>query len=607
MSQNRVLTAVLRLRDMNFGAGMGRASQGMDRLRRQTQHTRNQISRFANDSGAQFKKMALGVGGLVTAYAGFNKIGEFISSGVDEAKAMIEQETKLQTIMKNTKGVTDAQIKSVMDYANAQEELGVVGADVQIAGAQQMATFQLQASTIKTLMPAMNDLVAQTKGVNATTQDGVGVGNLMGKVMNGQVGALSKLGINFTKAQEKVLKYGTESQKAATLAEVLKMNVGGVNKALAETDEGKIKQADDQFGALREQVGGVVLMLKTQFARWFVQYIPVIKKNLTFLLDGLVNGLDAAKPHIDRMGANLKQGFEKAKPTLIWLKDKGLPKIKQILGGVVTVAKDVIDFFTTHWTTLKPIVLGVAAALGIWKIAQIGVNLAMNANPVGLVITAIGLLVVGVIELVKHWDAVKRKAIEIWDRMGKLKLIIAAIGGPITAVVIAGLTLIRHWDEVKAKAVSLWEGIKTTFSGVGEFFTNTFQGAVEGIKGFFRPVVDMINMLIDGINNIQVDPPGWVKDLTGMGSFGFDIPRIPEFAMGTAYAKDGLALMHERGGEIRRTSSGEAIIPADKSERLLDKAGGGNVINVNINGSGLTPMQVVNELVPMLKTALANL
>ncbi len=67
---------------------------------------------------------------------------------------------------------------------------------------------------------------------------------MMGKVIEGQTGALSRYGYSFTEAQEQILKFGTEEQMAATLAEVIGQAVGGVNKALA----GSPSRATLRFG-----------------------------------------------------------------------------------------------------------------------------------------------------------------------------------------------------------------------------------------------------------------------------------------------------------------------------------------------------------------------
>ena len=107
-------------------------------------------------------------------------------------------------------------------------------------------------------MPAMNNLLAQQKGYNATGQDAVAIGNLMGKVMQGQVSALTRVGITFTEAEEKVLKYGTESERAAMLAQVITNNVGEMNAKLGATDIGKQVQLEAKLGDIQDVLGELV-------------------------------------------------------------------------------------------------------------------------------------------------------------------------------------------------------------------------------------------------------------------------------------------------------------------------------------------------------------
>ena len=101
----------------------------------------------------------------------------------------------------------------------------------------------------------MNDMVAQQYGYNATQESAVNIATMMGKVMDGQVGALSRYGYKFTEAQEAILKFGTEEQRAATLAEVVSESVGGVNAALAQKPEGALKQYENELGDLHERFG----------------------------------------------------------------------------------------------------------------------------------------------------------------------------------------------------------------------------------------------------------------------------------------------------------------------------------------------------------------
>lgn len=186
---------------------------------------------------------------------------ELLNGMQDLADAYAVQEvaeTKLAVIMQQRMGATQAEIQSIKDLTSAQQELGVIGDEVQLSGAQQIATFLTEADSLEVLIPAMNNLLAQQKGLNATTQDAVTVGNLMGKVMQGQTSALTRVGITFSEAEEKVLKYGTESERAAMLSQVITNNVGEMNAALAQTESGKQQQLVNTLGDMKETLGSMV-------------------------------------------------------------------------------------------------------------------------------------------------------------------------------------------------------------------------------------------------------------------------------------------------------------------------------------------------------------
>lgn len=170
--------------------------------------------------------------------------------------AQIMAEEKLATIMQQRMAATAEDIQGIKDLCAAQQQLGVIGDEVQLAGAQQVATFLQSKESLATLIPAMNNLLAQQKGLNATQQDAVNIGNMVGKVMQGQISALTRAGITFTEAQKQVLQYGTEEERAATLAQVITDNVGNMNARLAQTDSGKMQQLRNALGDVKEQIGG---------------------------------------------------------------------------------------------------------------------------------------------------------------------------------------------------------------------------------------------------------------------------------------------------------------------------------------------------------------
>lgn len=190
-----------------------------------------------------------------------SSIGELqgvVSDLTSAYQVQLVAETQIETIMRQRMAATDEQIQSIKNLCSAQQELGVIGDEVQLSGAQQMATFLQNKRSLDVLIPAMNNLVAQQNGLNATNQDAVSIGNMMGKAMQGQVEVLQRVGITFDESQKKVLQYGTESERAAMLAKVITQNVGNMNVELAKTDAGKQKQLENTLGDIKEQMGALV-------------------------------------------------------------------------------------------------------------------------------------------------------------------------------------------------------------------------------------------------------------------------------------------------------------------------------------------------------------
>ena len=191
-------------------------------------------------------------------------------------QVQIEAEARLGATMRNSTSATKEQIQSVKDLASALQETGVVGDEVQLAGAQELATYVGSVDSIKKMLPVLNDMIAQQYGFSASTDSAVTIATMLGKVLQGQTSALSRYGYKFDEAQEQLLKFGTEEQRVATLAEVVEESVSGVNKALADTPTGKVKQLSNDFGDLKETLGKFL----TEIAYPIVVQLDVIVKKL---------------------------------------------------------------------------------------------------------------------------------------------------------------------------------------------------------------------------------------------------------------------------------------------------------------------------------------
>jgi hypothetical protein len=75
--------------------------------------------------------------------------------------AQMEAEAQLANNMRNTMGAREEDIKSIKDLCATQQEIGVIGDEVQLAGAQELATYLEQKESLERLIPVMNDMLAQ--------------------------------------------------------------------------------------------------------------------------------------------------------------------------------------------------------------------------------------------------------------------------------------------------------------------------------------------------------------------------------------------------------------------------------------------------------------
>ncbi len=193
------------------------------------------------------------------AWSKFSQLVSEAQKWVDADRIQQTAEIQLETVMQQRMNANEDMIQSVKDLTSQEQRLGVIGDEAQLTGAKQVATFLKSDKALKTLIPAMNDLAANQYGYNVSASEMQNIGNMVGKVMQGQVGALTRVGITFTEAEEKALKYGSEEERAAVLAQVLTNNVGQMNEALADTAHGAIKQAENNLGDLQETLGEKVV------------------------------------------------------------------------------------------------------------------------------------------------------------------------------------------------------------------------------------------------------------------------------------------------------------------------------------------------------------
>lgn len=255
-------------------------------------------SKAVSGIGKAAKGMATVVSGAAAAAGGY--LVNFGKQAVDAALKAGEVTAKFQQVAKNNNW-TDEEQKSLLSLNKTLGQTGVISGGTLKAAQAQLGTFALTADQVKTLTPALADMIANNKGYNATAQDGVQIANLLGKVMTGSATALSKYGVTMTDAQKKVLQEGSASEKAAMAAKVLEANFGGINKALADTPYGKMTILQHEIAGLKTSVGNDLIAAFGGVGGAVIKMVQAVEPLITALFDKIAQLAQKIGPPLEKV------------------------------------------------------------------------------------------------------------------------------------------------------------------------------------------------------------------------------------------------------------------------------------------------------------------
>lgn len=387
---------------------------------------------------------------------GISSIGEWLSLSDVQTRA----ETQLATVMGQRMGTID--IQAVLDATSLQQSVGVVGDEIQLMGAQQMATFLNTEDALHSLIPAMNNLAVQQNGVAVSGENMVNIGNMMGKVMQGQVGALSRVGITFSEAEKQVLKYGTELERADMLAQIITNNVGNMNEAIANTPQGQIQQMKNTWGDIKETVGNHLYPAVLRFFQTLNSNLPQAESMMLGLAGVLIIVID-------------------------------------LMGNALNVASAVSGFFIDNWGMIAPIIWGIIAALVVYN------------STMGIAwLTTLKDLAVKGAHAVASW-AETAAIIALTAAQQGLNVALAMC--PLSWIIILIIALIAVFYAVIA-AVNKFAGTSLSATGIimgafttlGAFLWDLFLGVFELVLGVINALVNPFIKLANFIGNVFTNP-----------------------------------------------------------------------------------------------------
>lgn len=159
-------------------------------------------------------------------------------------KASMDQQAeqnRLNQLLKVGVGATTQEIALLNEQTKALEKIGVVTGGNITQTQSQLATFNLQVSTIKTLTPAILDYVTAEKGATASTADFKSMTNGLAQALNGNFASLTRVGFVLDENTKKQIQSGTETERANALVKVLNSTYKDFNKNLRDTDAGQMQ------------------------------------------------------------------------------------------------------------------------------------------------------------------------------------------------------------------------------------------------------------------------------------------------------------------------------------------------------------------------------
>lgn len=257
--------------------------------------------------------------------------------------------------------------------------------------------------------------------------------------------------------------------------------------------------------------------------------LDILRQKISLVADTLVKWQNdgTIEAIADKATNILGKGLDFLGKSIAWVRDNANWLIPVLSGLVATFTTfNIISTVVSMWQSYQRVATAV-------QTAQSALNIVMNANPLGLIVTAIGLAVA------------------------------------------AGVALYQNWDTVKAAAQSLWESITGVFNGIKDAIVGAFEAVKSAVSPFFDWISEKFNGLKDKLTNLPLIGGG-IQKLTGWGSDD----NTSGHATGTPYFRGGWTRVNEGGrGELITLPSGAKIYPADKTKEMMKSDGKKVTIN----------------------------
>lgn len=357
------------------------------------------------------------------------------------------------------------------------------------------------------------------------------------------------------------------------------------------------------FEQIGRKIGGVV-QTGVKYGTKVISVAKKIKDSVADTAKTIAARLEPMRPLFDgiaekatSLGRKITDGFTRAGPQIKTLAETYIPPAIEMVGKLADAALNVADFVVNNWSSISPIIKGVATSFVAFK-AMNGVTSLIGkarglidifktvksiagvagkikalgaafkgfsgiatllTSPIGQIALVLGVIVTVCILIYKNADKIKAAFSNLGD------WIIAKVQPAVDWLNGAADWVVEKWNQavqtVKGWGATISDAFQKFGDWIASLFSGIWDGLVSGFKGVINFFISGINALIGGANKLlSVKIPDWIPG--GGKTVGIQLPTIPMLAKGGIATKPTLAMV----GEGREN---EAILPLSKLQSLL--------------------------------------
>lgn len=532
------------------------------------------LSNSAKSSAPSFLSMASAVALGQAALQALETVGRDVVGMFKDGISIAEKNQNAMALInneiKNLGDLAPITAAGAEQLAEKLSETTVNSKETVLSAEQILLKFNVMGKdTFPMAMQAASDLSA-TLGTDMPS-----AANLIGKALENPTRAtiaLTQAGVKFTKAQKDVLKEaaatGNVAQADDMILRALSQNLQGQSVAAASTFSGKMQILGHDFDDFKEKIGDAII------------------KGVAPFVDKLENWATS-----DKAQATMQRISDDVQKFTQFLTDnwKTIAIVVGILGTLAGVIA-AVELGVRAYTAIQNIA---KVATSLWTAAQWLLNIALDANPIGIVILAIGALIAIVILTIKYWKDIVAALKDAWQWVENLvtkhQLLFAILAPGLLIIV----ELVKHWTEVKEIAGEVWDALKS----FGNWLAGVFHPVLSGISTVVSDIGNAIGKVVGAAKTVGSDISKGLSAI-GLASGGIVYAQSGMFASGS----DTIPAMLTPGEMVLNSSQQAALFGQ------LNGKGGGQNISVNIYGNISTAngQQDIEDLAKRLGTIIQN-